>query len=81
MRAQHLDDVKIPMLFLQGDRDDFAELILLRQAVRALGTRATLHVVKDGDHSFGVRKSSGRTADEVFAELVSSMVEWAASLA
>ena len=75
-RAQHLDGVKIPMLFLQGDRDEFAELILLRQVVQRLGKRATLHVVKGGDHSFNVLKSTGRSSEDVLAELCDTLVEW-----
>jgi len=79
-RAEHLATVQIPMLFLQGDRDEFAELILLRQVLQPLGKRATLHLVKHGDHSFNVRKSSGRTAEDVRADLADAIVAWAASL-
>jgi len=80
-RGEHLDAVRVPMLFLQGDRDEFAEPILLRQVLRKLGPRATLHLVSGGDHSFGVPKKSGRSADEVFAELATTIVEWALTLA
>jgi hypothetical protein len=79
-RAEHLAGVRIPMLFLQGDRDEFAELILLRQVLQPLGKLALLHVVKGGDHSFNVRKSSGRTAEDVRAELADGIVAWATSL-
>jgi predicted alpha/beta-hydrolase family hydrolase len=79
-RAQHLDAVSVPMLFLQGDRDEFAELILLRQLVQRLGNAALLHVVKGGDHSFNVRKSAGRTAEDVRAELADGIVAWAVGL-
>lgn len=79
-RAEHLASVQIPMLFLQGDRDEFAELILLRQVLQPLGKRATLHLAKDGDHSFNVRKRSGRTAEDVRAELADAIVVWAAGL-
>jgi len=79
-RAEHLTNVQIPMLFLQGDRDEFAELILLRQVVQRLGKPALLHVVNGGDHSFNVRKSEGRTAEDVRAELADAIVAWAANL-
>lgn len=79
-RADHLAGVRIPMLFLQGDRDEFAELILLRQVLQPLGKLALVHVVKGGDHSFNVRKSSGRTPEEVRAELADGIVAWATSL-
>jgi len=54
-RGTHLFDVQIPMLFLQGTRDDFATLPLLRPLVQQLGARATLALIDDADHSFRVR--------------------------
>ena len=80
-RAQHLDAVRIPMLFLQGDRDEFAELRLLRPVVKRLGARATLHVVERGDHSFHVLKRSGRTDADVMTEVVGAIVEWTTGIA
>lgn len=79
-RADHLDRVGIPMLFLQGDRDEFAELLLLRQVLRRLKERATLYLVKGGDHSFSVPKRSGRTVDEVRAEVCDALAQWAMDL-
>ena len=75
-RAEHLAQVQIPMLFLQGTRDDFADLTLLRPVVTRLGARATLHVVEGGDHSFKVLKRSGRTDADVMGELVQAMVDF-----
>lgn len=75
-RAEHLARVEIPMLFLQGDRDDFADLKLLRPVIKRLGERATLHLVDGGDHSFKVRKGSGRTDADVMGELVQAMVKF-----
>ena len=79
-RAEHLAQIQIPMLFLQGDRDDFADLQLLRPVVQRLGERAALHVVDGGDHSFKVLKRSGRTDSDVMGELVDAIVEWAGKL-
>ena len=79
-RAEHLAQVRIPMLFLQGDRDEFAELKLLRPVVKQLGERAALHLVEGGDHSFHVLKRSGRTDAEVMAELVDTIVAWTAGI-
>lgn len=76
-RAEHLDRVQVPMLFLQGARDEFAELLLLRQVLRRLGKRATLHVVQHGDHSFNVPKRAGRSPEEVRAEVCDALVHWA----
>jgi len=79
-RAEHLTQVQIPMLFLQGTRDDFADLKLLRPVVKRLGKRATLHLVEGGDHSFRVLKRSGRSEADVMTELVGAIVEWAAGI-
>ena len=68
-RADHLANVKVPMLFLQGSRDEFAQLALLHGVVARLGERARLFLVEGGDHSFGVRKSAGLTAGQVRAIL------------
>jgi predicted alpha/beta-hydrolase family hydrolase len=68
------------MLFLQGDRDDFADLKLLKPVVKRLGDRATLHHVEGGDHSFHVLKRSGRTDTDVMGELVGSIADWAGRL-
>jgi predicted alpha/beta-hydrolase family hydrolase len=68
-RAKHLDRVTIPMLFLQGTRDELADLDLMRGVCSALGSRATLHVVDGGDHSFKVLKRSGRDNETVMHEV------------
>ena len=79
-RAEHLERVQIPMLFLQGTRDEFADLKLLRPVVKRLGERATLHLVEGGDHSFKVLKSARRTAEEVMTELVARIDRWGTGL-
>ena len=79
-RAEHLAQVQVPMLFLQGERDDFADLKLLRPVVKRLGERATLHLVEGGDHSFKVLKKTGRSDVEVMGELVAAIVGWARKL-
>ena len=80
-RAEHLEAVSFPMLFLQGTRDALADLGLMQTVCERLGSRATLHVVEGGDHSFGVLKRSGRNEAEVIAELGDTIVEWAAGKA
>ena len=80
-RADHLDRVELPMLFLQGTRDTFARLDLLTPVCQRLGPRATLHLVEGGDHSFGVLKRTGRTAEDVMTELVDTFVSWARGIA
>lgn len=75
-RAKHLFDVQIPMLFLQGTRDEFAELSLLEGVCKQLGPRATLKLFKDADHSFHVPARTGRKDSEVLAELLDALAEW-----
>jgi len=78
-RGDHLDDVLIPMLFLQGSRDEFAGLDLLKPVVKRLGKRVTLHVVEGGDHSFKVLKRTGRTETDVMTEIADSIASWVAN--
>jgi predicted alpha/beta-hydrolase family hydrolase len=75
-RADHLSDVTVPMLFLQGSRDKLAPLDLLAPVRDRLGENATLHVVDGADHGFNVLKRSGRTDDEVLDELVDTTRAW-----
>ena len=75
-RAQHLFDVQIPMLFLQGTRDDLADLTLLKSLVSKLGKRATLKLFADADHSFHVPAKTGRKDAEVLSELTTIFAAW-----
>ena len=79
-RADHLTDVKVPMLFLQGTADKLAELDLLKPVVKKLGSRATLHLVEAADHSFHVPKRSGRNDSEVMAEVLDTFAAWLAAI-
>jgi predicted alpha/beta-hydrolase family hydrolase len=79
-RAEHLSAVQVPMLFLQGTRDEFAQLDLLQQVVKGLGRRATLHLVDDGDHSFKVPKRAGKSATGVLNDLAGVIATWATGL-
>jgi predicted alpha/beta-hydrolase family hydrolase len=79
-RAEHLDRVDAPMLFLQGTRDALADLDLMRSVCTRLGSRATLHVVDGADHSFAVLKRSGRSDADVMDELAASTTDWLRSL-
>jgi len=76
-RAEHLEKVKIPMLFLQGTRDTLADLKLMKPLCSSLGSRAELHVIETADHSFHVLKSSGRSDAEVLHELAQTTASWA----
>ena len=75
-RADHLKLVIQPMLFLQGTRDDLADLSLLRPICNELGSKVTLHVIEGADHSFHVLKRSGSTDAEVLAGLAFTVKTW-----
>ena len=77
-RAEHLAEVKIPMLFLQGTRDELASLELLQPVIRKLGARATLKLLQDADHSFHVPARTGRKDPEVRAEMLDALATWIA---
>jgi len=75
-RGGHLADISIPMLFLQGDHDEFAELSLLYSVIERLGKLATLHLVPHANHSFHVPARSGRTDAQVLSELLDVTTDW-----
>lgn len=77
-RAEHLGNVRIPMLFLQGARDEFAQKELLEPVIARLGTLATLESVENADHSFHVPARSGRTDAQVRAQVVATLANWVA---
>lgn len=77
-RAQHLAAVRVPMLFVQGDRDALAEYDLITRVVAGLRQRATLMTVADADHSFHVPARTGRTDAQVLAEVCDAVAAWMA---
>jgi predicted alpha/beta-hydrolase family hydrolase len=80
-RAEHLAGVHIPMLFLQGTRDELADLPLVTGVCRELGPRATLHMIEGANHAFEVLKRSGRTDEQVREELVRTIEDWCRAFA
>jgi predicted alpha/beta-hydrolase family hydrolase len=75
-RAAHLLRVQVPMLFLQGTRDEFADLQLLNTVVERLGARATLELFDDADHSFHVPARTGRKDSQIRLEMATAVAEW-----
>jgi predicted alpha/beta-hydrolase family hydrolase len=78
-RGDHLYDVRIPMLFLQGTRDALAELVELEPLCAALGPRANLKLFAGADHSFHVPARSGRTDSQVRNDMLDAFAAWANS--
>jgi uncharacterized protein len=75
-RAKHLFDVKVPMLFLQGTRDELAELSLLREVCGRLEKIATLRLFQEADHSFHVPARTGKKDADIRAELLDVFAAW-----
>ena len=75
-RSEHLREVGVPLLFLQGTRDKMAALDLLDPVCQDLLQATTLRVVEGADHGFHVLKRSGRTDDEVQDELADATRSW-----
>ena len=75
-RAQHLFDITVPMLFLQGTRDTLADWSLLTSLVEKLGSRATLKLFADADHSFHIAGRTGLSDTEVRAQLLNELASW-----
>ena len=79
-RAQHLANVRIPMLFLQGTRDALAEPDLIARVAESLEHRATLVAIPDADHSFHVPARTGRTDAQILADMCDSIAAWTTTL-
>lgn len=75
-RTEHLWDLNLPMLFLQGTSDPFAKVDLLKPVLKKLGKRADVVWIERGDHSFKVPKSTGLSASDVTATLATAIVDW-----
>ncbi len=75
-RAEHLFEVQIPMLFLQGTRDNLASLDQLEPVCKQLGKRATLTLFADADHSFHVPARTGRKDAQVLDDVLDALAAW-----
>jgi uncharacterized protein len=75
-RGEHLFEVKVPMLFLQGTRDALADLQEFEPLCRALGQRAVLKLFQDADHSFHMPARSGRQDAQVRSEMLDALAVW-----
>ena len=76
MRDAHLHEVGCPMLFVEGTRDPFCPLDTLNAVRAKLDAPTDVVVVEDGDHSLKVRKTSGRTTKEAWADASAAVTRW-----
>jgi predicted alpha/beta-hydrolase family hydrolase len=80
-RAAHLLKVQVPMLFLQGARDLFAEPELLNPLITLLAERATLILLPDADHSFHVPARSTFTDSQINGDMIDGLSGWIGAVA
>lgn len=75
-RAEHLNKIRIPMLFLSGTRDKLADFKLLKQVCEELGDLATLHLLGTADHGYKIQKRLRSSEEDVFNEMARVTTEW-----
>ena len=80
LRAEHLPEIKAPMLFCQGARDAFGNSEEIRGIIKELHLAATLYVVEGGDHSFKVPKSAGVPQQQIYEMVMDKVAEWTRTL-
>jgi uncharacterized protein len=80
-RGAHLERIEVPMLFLQGSRDEFATPAHLAPLIETLGGRAQLTLLAGADHSFHVLVRSGRTDAQVRDEMLAAIAAFSRTLA
>ncbi|MEW6059429.1 MAG: alpha/beta family hydrolase [Actinomycetota bacterium] len=83
IRDEHLYRVDVPMLFLQGSADPFADPVVFQPVLAKLGDRAVHVEIEGGDHSFKVRgaRTGDRDVGAQLAEHAASFIHWVAGVA
>ena len=76
LRDAHLARIEVPVLCLNGTRDALCRRDLMEGVVDRLTGRWTMHWLEGADHSFHVLKSSGRSDEEILAEIAESSGVW-----
>jgi uncharacterized protein len=80
LRAAHLEKIRAPMLFVQGSRDPFGTPAELTPILESLPTRATLHVVENGDHSLAPSRTKSASVDQVYEGVQDTIADWVKAL-
>jgi predicted alpha/beta-hydrolase family hydrolase len=76
IRDAHLHAIRVPMLFIEGTRDPFCPLETLDRALKKVTAETSVVVIEDGDHSFKVRKTSGRSTEAALLEVIDAVAAW-----
>jgi predicted alpha/beta-hydrolase family hydrolase len=79
-RVAHSPAVRVPVLFFCGTRDSLAGRAALTEAARAIPSHPRFHWIETADHGYRPLKASGRTTDDVLAEVASVSAAWVAGL-
>jgi len=80
LRVDHLADLRVPTLFVQGTRDPLCDMALLEAALEPLTAPVTLHRIEEGDHSFAVPRRLGRDSRAIWEEIAGVVEQWLARL-
>ena len=76
LRTEHLKDIRVPMLFVQGTRDSLGRADEIGAAIKQFHLPATLYQIEGGDHSFKVPKSGGVTQERVYELALDEIARW-----
>ncbi len=74
LRDGHLPSIQTPTLQFNGTEDDLCTRELMERV--ALPASWTLHWIEGADHSYAVKKQSGRTRAAVAEEILATLTDW-----
>jgi predicted alpha/beta-hydrolase family hydrolase len=80
LRAEHLQSIRAPMLFVQGTRDSLGTPEEIQPIIKQLRLPARIYIIESGDHSFKAPKKFGLTQDEVYESAMNEIDNWSRSL-
>jgi len=76
LRTEHLINIRVPMLFVQGTRDSLGRADEIGATIKQLHLPATLYEIEGGDHSFKVPKSGGVKQEQVYELAMDEITRW-----
>ncbi|HEX6315671.1 MAG TPA: alpha/beta family hydrolase [Gemmatimonadaceae bacterium] len=80
LRSAHLPAIQVPVLCINGTRDDFCTPSLMEEVLTTVGPNWRMHWVQGADHSFHVLKSSGRSDTDVLREIGDAARSWVSEI-
>ena len=76
LRSAHLPGITVPVLCINGTRDEFCTPSLMADVLKTVGANWIMHWIEGADHSFHVLKKSGRTDEDVMREIGETTASW-----